>query len=286
MSTVPVVRYEAPAGYELDVELYPAPELRRRAALNPTRIERLDFYVLLFVARAGYTHMVDFESLSCRAGSVVLVQPGRVHRFGDLNRFHGWMLIFRSELLTPSLGRAELPAHTELDREQRAAVLECLQRMASDAARGSPFAGELLGSQVPTLLLRIAQASDETTASPRIERTVLERFQRYRALVEREHHQWHSVKRYARALGCSEKSLTRATRQAVGMSAKELLTNRLVLESKRRLAHSATPVALIGDELGFSEPTNFVKFFRRETRMTPGAFRHSQRPELVSRETP
>jgi AraC-like DNA-binding protein len=37
--------------------------------------------------------------------------------------------------------------------------------------------------------------------------------------------------------------------------------------------HSLLPVANIGYELGFSEPTNFVKFFHRETRLTPGAFR-------------
>jgi len=36
------------------------------------------------------------------------------------------------------------------------------------------------------------------------------------------------------------------------------------------------PVAAIGDQLGFAEATNFVKFFRRETGLTPGAFRAEQ----------
>jgi len=36
-------------------------------------------------------------------------------------------------------------------------------------------------------------------------------------------------------------------------------------------------VAVIGDQLGFAEATNFVKFFRRETGLTPGAFRVEQR---------
>jgi AraC-like DNA-binding protein len=85
------------------------------------------------------------------------------------------------------------------------------------------------------------------------------------------------IARNARALGCSERSLTRATREVVGMSAKELVTARLVLEARRRLAHSTTPVARISDDLGFSEATNFVKFFRRETRTTPRAFRTTQR---------
>ncbi len=272
-----MVHFEPPAGYTLDVELYPGPELRHRSAKKPTQVERLDFHVLLYLTRSGYTHMVDFDTLQCAAGSVVMVQPGRVHRFGDLDRFHGWFLIFRSELLPPSLGRAELPAHTPLPRLERRAFTECLERMAIDAVgRPSPALNALLNSQVQTLLLRIARAGVSSSSEP-MERALVERFQLYRALVEREHHRWHSVQRYARALGCSEKSLSRATREVVGMSAKELLTARLVLEAKRRLAHSTTPVALIGDELGFSEPTNFVKFFRRETRTTPRAFRTTQR---------
>ena len=56
-------------------------------------------------------------------------------------------------------------------------------------------------------------------------------------------------------------------------NAKTVLTNRMMLEAKRLLAHSVLPIADIGDRLGFSEATNFVKFFRREAGLTPSAFR-------------
>ena len=74
-------------------------------------------------------------------------------------------------------------------------------------------------------------------------------------------------------LGCSVKSLNRAALEVAGISAKKLLVARVVLEAKRLLAHTTLPVAAIGDQLGFDEATNFVKFFRRETGSTPGAFR-------------
>jgi len=70
-------------------------------------------------------------------------------------------------------------------------------------------------------------------------------------------------------LGCSEKTLNRATHAVVDMSPKSLLVGRIVLEAKRLLAHSASPVAAIAADLGFEEATNFVKFFRRETGVTP-----------------
>ncbi len=78
---------------------------------------------------------------------------------------------------------------------------------------------------------------------------------------------------YARQLGCSQKSLGRATLAVTDMSAKAFLTQRIVLEARRLLVHSTAAVATIGDQLGFDEPTNFVKFFRRETGVTPDACR-------------
>ena len=50
----------------------------------------------------------------------------------------------------------------------------------------------------------------------------------------------------------------------------------LLLEARRLLVHTLLPVATISDQLGFEEATNFVKFFRRETGLTPGAFRTAQ----------
>jgi AraC-like DNA-binding protein len=104
----------------------------------------------------------------------------------------------------------------------------------------------------------------------------LQRFRRFRVAVEREYPRWHSVAQYARHLGCSEKSLSRATLEAADVNAKAFLVNRIVLEAKRLLAHTTLPVAAIGDRLGFAEATNFVKFFRRETGAPPGAFRARQ----------
>jgi AraC-like DNA-binding protein len=47
----------------------------------------------------------------------------------------------------------------------------------------------------------------------------------------------------------------------------------VLLEAKRLLAHSTASVAAVAHQLGFSEATNFVKFFRRNAGVTPKAFR-------------
>lgn len=277
------VEYTPPSSYALDVEVVSAAELRRRVAAVPDRgVERVDFQVVLHVTRGTYRHMVDFDVHRCGPGSVLVLSPGQAHRFGEPSSWDGWMLIFRAETLAPGDGPgsfaiarhvADLPTHLHLERDAREAVAETIRRMTCDARLRAPrrIVASLLASQLETVLLRLAHAASD--AAEGVDPTALGRFARYRAAVEREHTRWHRVARYAKHLGCSQRSLARATMEVAGMTPKAMLTARIVLEAKRRLAHTLSPVAAIGDGLGFAEPTNFVKFFRRETGMTPGSFR-------------
>lgn len=57
---------------------------------------------------------------------------------------------------------------------------------------------------------------------------------------------------------------------------RSFLRTRTVADYARRLGYSERPLARAGRiavRLGFSEPTNFAKFFRKGTGLTPGTFR-------------
>ncbi|WP_422823267.1 helix-turn-helix transcriptional regulator [Variovorax ureilyticus] len=86
-----------------------------------------------------------------------------------------------------------------------------------------------------------------------------------------------TVEGLARCLGISTSSLTRNCRSELGRSAKDLIDRRLALEVQRLLVHTPETSVSIGERLGFSEPTNFVKFFRRVVGVTPEAFRKAHR---------
>ena len=69
------------------------------------------------------------------------------------------------------------------------------------------------------------------------------------------------------------------------MTAKAFIAARIALEAKRLLVHTNYSVATIADKLGFDEPTNFSKFFRREARCTPAEFRRMHISEAQSIDT-
>lgn len=285
---VRAVQYAPPTGHALDVELFPAAELRRRVLSIESRgAERIDFLCLILVTAGRYSHVVDFQNFDCPAGSVLALQPGQVHTFGNMHGWDGWMLIFRSELLRARADSrpvdeldffrdaTELPAYVRVAGPARDAITACFERMAEDARlpAPAPAVNALLRHQLHALLVRLHLAHASSSRPTPVEAAMLERFRRFRALVEREHRRWHGVGQYAKQLGCSEKTLTRATMAVTDVGAKAFLTNRIVLEAQRLLVHTRSPVATIAEQLGFDEATNFVKFFRREAGITPGAFR-------------
>ncbi|MNL40944.1 DNA-binding transcriptional regulator AraC [compost metagenome] len=52
-----------------------------------------------------------------------------------------------------------------------------------------------------------------------------------------------------------------------------MIDQRVMLEAKRLLVHTHESIKEIGFALGFEEPTNFVKYFRKHSGLTPVAFR-------------
>ena len=120
------------------------------------------------------------------------------------------------------------------------------------------------------LLLRLALQPGPARPGSEAERAT---FIRLRDEVERTYMRTRRVEDYAARIGCSVRTLTRACLAATGRSAKQVIDDRVALEAMRLLAATDDPITLIGRRLGFTEPTNFGRFFTRETGWSPGAFR-------------
>lgn len=293
--------YKPPTSCRLSLEIFPVSMLRQRVSVDYLRtIKRIEFHLLIFITEGHCMHMVDFESIACGQGSLMILQPGQVHCFDATTDWQGWLVIFRPEFLPPSYIKGEtttlvtelevfrhlneLPVHLAMTESEQEAVVESIARMFSDtqlkASTGALHI--LLQNQLYALLNRLHLIVAYCEQTERVVPVLLQRFKRYRFAVEQDFHRWHRVTDYAKRLGCSEKSLGRAALEVTGASAKAFLSQRIALEGKRLLAHTGLPISLIADKLGFDEATNFIKFFRREVGCTPGDFRRCLRADEMT----
>jgi len=284
------LQYSPSGDYPLDLEIFSVANLRRRigmARLGTTH--RYSFHVLVGITRGHCQQMVDFRPVPCESGTLLVLRPGQTHSFGPEEDWDGWMVLFRPEFLPPApaviepnllVALARLPEQLRLDEDELRTATAAIGQMREDAGIEAPpkEVHALLRHQLSALLLRLGlfhrrqAAQVGASASARD----LQRFKNFRQLVEKNYPRWHQVAEYARHLGCAEKSLTRATLAAAGMTAKAFIAARINLEAKRLLAHTELSVTRIAETLGFDEATNFIKFFKRDTGCTPAAFRRLQ----------
>lgn len=81
------------------------------------------------------------------------------------------------------------------------------------------------------------------------------------------------VNQAAYHLGLSPQNLNSICRKVSGKSASELIIEQVILEAKRYLLHSDKNISEIAFTLSFTDPSHFVKYFRKTVGETPQSFR-------------
>ncbi len=265
-----MLRYRADGEPDGGIEVITFAQLRTMPASGRhPPVQRADFHVLAIIGSGHGTVTVDFVRHRLESGTIVWIRPGRVHRWDDIAGVDGTLVLFRPESVPHGSPGADPLGPVSWRQPGRPALVRLATdhlRHEHDAVRAHPLPGSnpILHALLEVLLLR---ASD--CAPPPAGR---EAFTAYAAAVEAHHTTSREVTWYARRLGYSRRTLSRATREAVGRGAKQFIDDRVVLEAKRLLAHTGITVTECARRAGFDDPANFSKFFRARTGLTPGAF--------------
>jgi len=237
--------------------------------MNPP-VQRADFHVLAIVGSGQGSVTVDFVRHRLVRGTIVWIRPGRVHRWDDVAGVDGTLVLFRPESVPHGSPGADPLGPVSWRQTGRPSLIRVAAdhlRREYDAAAVRPFSGSIaiVHALLEVLLLRVNGCAPPPPAGR-------EAFAAYAAAVEAHYAASREVTWYARRLGYSPRSLSRATQEAVGRSAKQFIDDRVVLEAKRLLAHGGITVTECARRAGFGDSANFSKFFRARTGLTPGAF--------------
>ncbi|MFF9774268.1 helix-turn-helix domain-containing protein [Streptomyces sp. NPDC013978] len=282
---IPEIPFAAPAGTPAGVEVMSLAELRRRVSEHTlARPQRPDFHHLLTLTAGDLRHVVDFAGHALHPGSWLWVRPGQVHQWGDLTRAEGTLILFQQDVLDPATATAARvdDPHAPVVTTPVAADAEAVAMAADHLRHEFQSFGHLplelhiaaLRHLLAVLLLRLAHLT-VPVGSPASEPD--ETYLRFRDAVERHFTATRRVEDYAHMLGYSGRTLARATLAGAGLSAKEFIDRRVVLEAKRLLAHGDESAAQISDHLGFVTPSQFSKFFMQRAGRTPIDFRNEVR---------
>lgn len=97
-----------------------------------------------------------------------------------------------------------------------------------------------------------------------------------RRLIEQHYRTERSVSFYAEKLAMTPDRLSDHVKRATGVTPGHLIRQRVLTEAKRQLVFTTQAIHEIAYDLAFSDPSHFTRFFRKQTGMTPQAFREGR----------
>ena len=243
---------------------------------------KLDFYQILFVTKGNGFHTIDFEKFPYTDGTVIPVAVNQVQLFEVNTNTTGFGILFTPRFLMTDSNSYKFyseflifnslipPIPIKGSKEKTKELFELIKRMEKDYISGTDFAKEeLLRSHLKLLLLNAEQIKFDS-------KFLL--FRQFRDKIEKDLNHTLGVNEFSKKLAVSSKTLNNVVKHCTGQTAKQVIDERLVLEIKRLLSYSELSAKEIGYQLGFDEPTNMGKYFKKHTGTTPAIFRKKFSP--------
>ncbi|CDF79283.1 transcriptional regulator, AraC family [Formosa agariphila KMM 3901] len=248
---------------------------------------RTEFYQIIWFKKGSPKHMVDFNPIDIKPNSLLFVDKNSVQRYDDTEYIDGEVLMFsdnffcKTEVDTKFLRSCML--FNDLHAVSNITLNTGLTKIFNSSfqliktelkTNADTFQSDILRNYLQNILVISERARQNIRTTKLNKGPDLECVIRFRDVLDKQFHMLKSVSKYALQLGVTEKRLNAATLKIMAQSPKQMIDSRIILEAKRLLVHTTDSVKEIAYTLGFEEPTNFVKYFKKHQQVTPLEFRN------------
>ena len=245
-----------------------------------------NLFQILVIETGGADMSVETATSSFTAPAVLLLPPRIAHGFRFMPQATtGWVVSF-TEDVADALGEQSGEAMARLktlgadpllplaDAAEVARVASLCRELHAEsflAREGYRLAMRALLALVAIEVVRLAASrarSGQVTLSPSDPRV-----DELRRLIDAHFRSERLLGFYADRLKMTPDRLNDHVKRSTGVTAGHLIRQRVLTEAKRQLVFTGQAIHEIAYDLAFSDPSHFTRFFRKQTGMTPQAFR-------------
>ncbi len=256
-------------------------QIEKHPSHDPKKPHRITFFALLIVTKGNGVHQVDLKNYPIQEGSVIKIAKGQVHAFQDNFQYDGYLVVFTEDFVLRYFSKSSVDYISHLYNYHLSEPLVdnstfndfFLEQITTELRNIDTYAQkEIVAKIVELYLLKLERLAHENFSVKRNKKHQAI-FIHFKDLVERNYLKTRNVMDYAVLLTISSKHLNHIVREITFCTAKQFIDQYVILEIKRDLFGNGTSLKEVAYQNGFDEVTNFSKFFKKHTGLSPKAYK-------------
>ncbi len=240
---------------------------------------KTDFYQLIYIQSGKAVFGIDFENIELTAGEIIILLPKQVCEFDTKSQYTGINILFTSSFYLIShedslfLHSAEILSMINNDRKikiDKSIADSIISLLDKELKTPQKFQTIVCQSLLRSLLYQCERIINKKIS---ISSSITKEFI---TLVELNFTKHKNISFYSSTLCINEKKLSNEITKNCGITPKQYIINRTLLEAKRLLRYSDLSIKEIAWSIGFDDLANFSNWFKKLTNLSPLQFKENK----------
>ena len=250
-----------------------------------------DFYSIFWIESGEAIHATEFVEYSLKADTILFVPPGLKHRMYIDKSVGGTYILFNEEFIQYNrtnhvplkeyrlFNNSDFKSLITVVPEKREKLNNITGLIFEELKNSDDYSQDIVLNLLHLFLLESRRIFDQQNQAPKeeSETTPDTTIIKFKQLIEENFAKEKNVSLYAEMLNMNPSCLNELTKRTTGITAGELIRNRVIDETKKLLYSSSMSGKEIAYELGFDDPAYFSRFFKKYTGTTLKEFRDISR---------
>ena len=250
-----------------------------------------DFYSIFWIESGEATHATQFVEYSLKPDTILFVPPGLKHRMYIDPSVGGTYILFNEEFIQYNqknhvplkeyrlFNNPDFKSLITIVPETRQKLKNINDLIFDELRTPDDYSQDIVLNLLHLFLLESRRIFDQQNQAviEKITETPDSTIIQFKLLIDNNYQTQKNVSAYAELLNMSPSCLNEVAKRTTGITAGELIRNRVIDETKKLLFSSGSSGKEIAFELGFDDPAYFSRFFRKYTGTTLKEFREHSR---------
>jgi AraC family transcriptional activator of pobA len=258
---------------------------------------RTNYFVFVYVIEGGGVIMFDNEEYRVGHNTFYYTTPGHIRSVNVDESLKGYMMSINEQFLKryykgditkdfPFLGYENLPPITV-----KGSLTDCFRDFFSTILKtykceDGIYKYHIINNLAVAFMYKIKELflTSKTPCCKQYNGSLLVRSfmklheEEFRKLINGQGGKRFTVKDFANKLNVNANYLSMVVKKETGKPVSLWINEKVMSEAQSLLLNTDLSIAMISDKLGFDEPSNFIKYFKKKTGRTPKDYR--QQAEL------